>query len=113
MTEKNFVAGKIFQASKFSEYGTGYYHFQAELQIFFGSHGNVGNSVCQRRKNCFAGRNLNRRDTKFFLVYIFSGEIRSCGAKKFCTGKKNYADRSVAETWNGFYSLGSGGAYFG
>ena len=110
--KKIFVAGKIFIASKFSDYETGYYNFQAKLQIFFGSHGNDGDSVICGRKNLFARLNLNRRDFKFFLVYIFSGEVRSCSAKKFRAGKKNYADWHVAEACNGLYSFGSCGAHF-
>lgn len=110
--KKIFIAGKIFQASKFSDYETGYYNFQAKLQIFFSSRGNFVDSVVCGGKNFFMRLNLNRRDFKFFLVYIFGGEVGGGGSEKFRSGKKNYADWLTAKIRNGFCSLGGCGAYF-
>lgn len=107
-----FVAGKIFNASKFSDYETGYYHIQAKLQIFFGSHGNFVNSADWRRKILLVRFSFNRRGFKFFLVYFISGTVRSGSKEKFCAGKKNYVDWLIAPACNGIYSFGSSGENF-
>jgi len=77
--EIKFVAGKIFKASKFSDYETGYYNFRTQLQNFFGSCGDDDYSAFRGRKNFFVRLNLDRRNAKFFLVYIDGGKIGSRG----------------------------------
>lgn len=91
---------------KSSKHETGYSYIQTQLQNFFCSRRNFGDTINFGGTNVFVRLNFNRCAVKFFLFPVDGGTIRNGGKNESDAGKKNYACRHDITPFNGIRRVG-------